>query len=90
MLPLNDGTAHHISSFGRGDFFGEMAFLDGSARSADAIAFNEVELFVLSRKTFDVFADEHKKVGLNLMEGLAGALASRLRYTNVELQALES
>ena len=90
MLPLSDGKARHLSSFGRGDFFGEMAFLDGDARSADAIAFNDVELFVLSRKTFDSFVDEHKKVGLNLMEGLASVLASRLRYTNVELQALES
>jgi len=90
MLPINGGKARHISSLGRGDFFGEMAFLDGDARSADAIAFNDVELFALSRKTFEAFADGHKKVGLNLMEGLASALASRLRYTNVELQALES
>jgi sulfate permease, SulP family len=90
MLPLDGGKARHISSVGRGDFFGEMAFLDGDARSADTIAFDDVELFVLSRKAFDAFADEHKKVGLSLMEGLASALAGRLRYTNVELQALES
>jgi len=90
MLPLASGKARHLSSFGRGDFFGEMAFLDGDARSADAIAFNDVELFVISRKTFDAIAEEHKKVALNLMEGLASVLASRLRYTNVELQALES
>ncbi len=90
MLPLDNGKARHLGSFGRGDFFGEMAFLDGDARSADAIAFNDVELFVISRKTFDAIAEEHKKVALNLMEGLASVLASRLRYTNVELQALES
>ena len=90
VLPLNNGKVHHIGSFGRGDFFGEMTFLDGDARSADAIAFTNVELFVLSRKTFDAFAEEHKKVALNLMEGLASVLASRLRYTNVELQALQS
>jgi sulfate permease, SulP family len=90
MLPLDNGKARHLSSFGRGDFFGEMAFLDGDARSADAIAFTDVELFVISRKTFDAIAEEHKKVALNLMEGLASVLASRLRYTNVELQALES
>ena len=33
---------------------------------------------------------EHKKVGLSLMEGIASVLASRLRYTNAELRALES
>jgi SulP family sulfate permease len=90
VLPLDNGKTRHLSSFGRGDFFGEMAFLDGDARSADAIAFTDVELFVISRKTFDALAEEHKKVALNLMEGLASVLASRLRYTNVELQALES
>jgi SulP family sulfate permease len=89
-LPLENGQVRHLSSFGRGDFVGEMAFLDGVARSADAVAFTDVELFVLSRKTFDTVADEHKKIALNLMEGLASALAGRLRYTNVELQALES
>ncbi len=90
MLPLEGGKARHISSFGRGDFFGEMAFLDGDTRSANTVAFTDVELYVLSRKAFDAFVEEHKKVGLNLMEGLASALAARLRYTNVEMQALES
>ena len=90
MLTLAGGQAHHLSSFGRGDFFGEMAFLDGDARSADAIAFTDVDLFVLSRKTFDAFADEHKKASLKLMEGLASALAGRLRYANAELRALHA
>jgi SulP family sulfate permease len=88
VLPLESGKSHHVSSFGRGDFFGEMAFLDGAPRSADAIAFTDVDLFVLSRKIFDAFADEHKKASLKLMEGLASALASRLRYANTELRAL--
>ncbi|MHB8668769.1 MAG: SLC26A/SulP transporter family protein [Burkholderiales bacterium] len=90
MITLADGKAHHVSSFGRGDFFGEMAFLDGDARSADAIAFTDVDLFVLSRKTFDAFAAEHKMASLKLMEGLASALASRLRYANTELRALHT
>ena len=90
MLTLAGGKAHHVSSFGRGDFFGEMAFLDGDARSADAVAFTDLDLFVLSRKTFDAFADEHKKASLKLMEGLASTLASRLRYANTELRALHA
>ncbi len=90
MLALAGDKAHHVSSFGRGDFFGEMAFLDGDARSADAVAFTDVDLFVLSRRTFDAFADEHKKASLKLMEGLASTLASRLRYANTELRALHT
>ncbi len=90
LLPINETQSHHLGTFGRGAFFGEMAFLDGEARSADAVAFSDVDLYVLSRQTFDQFAEEHKKVALALMEGIASVLASRLRYTNAELRALEA
>ena len=90
MLPLSDKQSHHLGTFGRGAFFGEMAFLDGEVRSADAVAFTDTELYVLSRRTFDALAEDHKKLGLGLMEGLASVLASRLRYTNAELRVLES
>jgi SulP family sulfate permease len=90
VLPVGEKQTHHLGTFGRGAFFGEMAFLDGEPRSADAVAFSDVELFVLSRQVFDKFAEEHKKVALALMEGIASVLASRLRYTNAELRALEA
>ena len=90
MLPISEKQSHHLGTFGRGSFFGEMAFLDGDARSADAVVFSDTELYVLSRKTFDTVAEEHKKLALGLMEGLASVLASRLRYTNAELRVLES
>jgi len=90
MLPISGTQSHHLGTFGRGAFFGEMAFLDGDVRSADAVAFSDANLYTLSRKTFDTMAEEHKKLALSLMEGLASVLASRLRYTNAELRALES
>jgi SulP family sulfate permease len=89
ILPLSDRQSHHLGTFGRGAFFGEMAFLDGEARSANAVAFTDTELYVLSRRAFDKFAEDHKKLGLRLMEGIASVLASRLRYTNAELRVLE-
>ena len=90
VLPLSDRQAHHLGTFGRGAFFGEMAFLDGEVRSANALAFVDTELYVLSRRAFDQLAEEHKKLGLKLMEGIASVLASRLRHTNAELRVLES
>jgi SulP family sulfate permease len=90
MLPVNDTQNHHLGTFGRGAFFGEMAFLDGAVRSADAIAFTDAELYVLSREVFDSFAEEHRKVALALMEGIAKVLATRLRYLTAEVRALES
>jgi SulP family sulfate permease len=90
MLPLNDRQSIHLSTFGRGNFFGEMAFLDGAVRSADAIAGSDADLYVLSRKNFDRLALEHKMVAIKLLEGLASALTARLRYANAEMRAMES
>lgn len=89
VLPLSGQRSHHLATFGRGDFFGEMSFLDGEPRSADAIASTDVDLYVLSRARFDSISGEHKRLALNLMEGLARVLAHRLRHTNREVRALE-
>jgi SulP family sulfate permease len=89
VLPLKDKPGHHLATFGRGDFFGEMSFLDRDLRSADAFAFSEADLFVLTRERFDTFAEDHKKLAIQMMEGLARKLAIRLRYANAELRYLE-
>jgi SulP family sulfate permease len=87
-LPLAD-RRHHLATFGRGDFIGEMSFLDGTERSADAIARTDVDLYVLSRRDFDALANEHKRATIDLLVGIAGALSNRLRYANEEIRALE-
>jgi sulfate permease, SulP family len=90
MLPISENQKHHLGTFGRGAFFGEMAFLGGAVRSADAIAYLDTDLYVLSRKIFESLAEEHRKLAFSLMGGIASVLASRLRYTNAELRVLES
>lgn len=89
VLPLKGKQGRHLATFGRGDFFGEMSFLDRDLRSADAYAFTDTDLFALSRERFDTFSEGHKKVAIGLMEGLARKLAVRLRYANAELRHLE-
>ena len=89
MLPVGDGQAHHLATFGRGDFFGEISFIDRAERSADAFAFTDTDVFALSRERFDQVAEEHRKLASNVFEGLARAVAVRLRYTNAELRMLE-
>lgn len=90
MLQLDETQWRHVGTFGRGNFFGEMAFLDGQARSANAVALTDTELFALSRKQFDALAEEHKRMAINLLEGLARVLAIRLRYANAELHVLQT
>jgi len=89
VLPLEGGQTRHLATFRRGAFFGEMAFLDHDPRSADAIAERETDLYVLSRARFETFAEEHRRLAHDLLEGVARALARRLRHTNAEVLGME-
>lgn len=83
-----DGEESHLATFGRGDTFGEIAFLDRGLRSADAAALTEVDLFVLSRRRFDELAERHPRLGTHFFEALARSLALRLRQADAEISAL--
>src|SRR5262249_57463304 len=47
-----DGAAVTLAELGPGDFFGDMAMLDGQGRSANAIAPQDAPLAQLTRTTF--------------------------------------
>jgi SulP family sulfate permease len=88
VLPLKNGGHHNLASFGRGHFFGEIAFLDQHTRSANAVATTAVDLFVLSRARFDEVARDHPLVDVKMFARLARTLAIRLRHTDAELRAI--
>jgi len=73
-----DGRDMTLTELGRGDFFGEMALLDGQRRSADAIVAEDARLAVLSREHFLSFVRSSPEVALELLT----ALANRLRHTD--------
>ncbi|MDD1609501.1 MAG: cyclic nucleotide-binding domain-containing protein [Methylococcaceae bacterium] len=89
LLPLKGGKYHHLATFSRGDYFGEMAFLDCKQRSANAIAKTECELYVLSRKKFNIRVYDNAVLGARVFARLASALSLRLRQTDSELSVLE-
>ncbi len=89
LLPLEGKRRFHVATFGQGDFFGELAFLDCGVRSADAEVKVDTDLYVLSRPRFDVQAQSDTDFGVKVFARLALEIAHRLRQTDVELQALE-
>jgi SulP family sulfate permease len=89
FAPLGAGRTRHIASFGRGDFFGGLAFLDNRPRGNDAIALSDTEVYVLSRKQFYELAEEHKKLAFTLITAIARTLAIRLRNADTELTMLQ-
>lgn len=89
LLPLKSEKVHHLATFGRGDFFGEMAFLDRGVRSADAEAKTDCDLYVLSRKEFDQRALKDAVLSVRVFERIARAISLHLRHTDTEVRALE-
>ena len=77
-MQATDGRNMTLTELGRGDFFGEMALLDGERRSADAIVAEDARLAVLSREHFLSFVRSNPDVSLELLT----ALANRLRHTD--------
>jgi CRP/FNR family cyclic AMP-dependent transcriptional regulator len=78
----SDGQEITVAELGPGDFFGEMAMLDGQARSANATAVESARLASLSRKHFMSFMESNSEVALEMLS----ALAQRLRQTDELLQ----
>src|SRR5438094_5039548 len=73
-----DGHEVTLTEMGRGDFFGELALLDGQRRSADARVAEDARLAVLSRDHFLSFMRSNPNVALEMLT----ALANRLRRTD--------
>jgi SulP family sulfate permease len=89
VLRLKGGGEYHVATCGQGDFFGDMAFLDAGARSADAVAATPTDLFVISRERFENVAAKHPRLGQQFFAGLARSLAIRMRHADGEIRALE-
>ena len=73
-----DGAEVTLTELGPGDFFGDMAMLDGHGRSANATAMEDARLAKLTRDDFLSFMRSDPRVTLELLT----ALTTRLRRTD--------
>src|SRR5690348_1620263 len=73
-----DGHVVTLAELGAGDFFGEMAMLDGQGRSANAVALEDSRVAKLTRDDFLQFMKSDPRVTLELLT----ALTHRLRRTD--------
>ena len=71
-----------LAELAQGDFFGEMAIIDGKQRSAHAMVVEDARLSVLSRQDFLRFIRNNPTVALEMLS----ATFSRLRRTDKMLQ----
>lgn len=70
-LSSPDGKEVILTLLDRGDFFGELALLDGEPRSTDAVAREETDLLTIQREDFRKWLDARPKVALGLLATLS-------------------
>jgi CRP/FNR family cyclic AMP-dependent transcriptional regulator len=75
VLPSPEGEeAAIIATLSKGDFFGELALLDGAYRSATAVALEQTGTLVLRQEPFERLLDTDVGLRHALLAGLAGEL----------------
>ena len=75
LVAPEDGSEPAILTMvGPGGFFGELALLDGRARSATAVAVDPVGTLVLNREAFDRLVDNEPAIRRALLAALAGEI----------------
>jgi CRP-like cAMP-binding protein len=75
-LPARNNKQLILADLSIGEFFGEMALLDGKPRSASAAALTKCELLVLERRDFLTFLERSPTVCLNIMQLLCRRIRS--------------
>ena len=71
----------------KGSVFGEMAILDRSERSTDAIANADTLLLTISRSDFELLMDFNRDIAYKVLWAVVRLLSSRLRTTNDNLRS---
>ena len=84
LLPSAEGDEAIIATLRPGDFFGELALLDGAPRSATAVALEASETMELPRDTFLDLLDHDP----SLRDALLAGIAHELRRVTGQLEEL--
>ena len=80
LFVILEGTAEvtiggkRMAKLGSGDFFGEIALLDGGPRSATVTATNDLHLLGLTEWVFRGLLQEHPSIAVKTLESMAGRL----------------
>src|SRR6266481_3142171 len=77
-----DGRSAILNLIGPGEIFGEVAVLDGHARTADATANANCEIYVIDRRDFIPFVRSQPALAMKFIE----LLCTRLRWTSDQVE----
>lgn len=90
MINIDDqGNKIRVSTISSGTFFGEIALLDNTPRSANVLASEDLITYVLTREAFDIFKADHPTISIALLTNISKLFAVRLRAANQMISELE-
>jgi CRP-like cAMP-binding protein len=75
-----------LTTFGPGDFFGEMSLFDQGPRSADVVANVDSTLFRLSTGAFEKLTREMPSLATPFLQATSRTLSARIRADNKRLE----
>jgi CRP-like cAMP-binding protein len=81
FLRADDGREVTLTLLKPGDFVGELALIDGEPRSADAIAVDPTEVYVLPRAAFISFVEGNAAAAMRLLAAFVKHYVRRLTET---------
>jgi len=73
-LSDDEGKEIIINIQGAGEYFGELALLDDSPRSASVMTIEECKLAIISKSAFDECLEANPQIALRVIRGLSGRL----------------
>ncbi|MCP4137061.1 MAG: GGDEF domain-containing protein [bacterium] len=79
---LSTGETKEITSFGSGQFFGEMSLFEDEARSATCFAKEPSRLLVITKDEFFPLIEAYPNIAVKLMHEMVFTTAQRMRATN--------
>ena len=85
----DDNNETLLAKLAEGDFFGELALIDGDKRSASAVAAADSRLAVIFKPDLDEFIERFPKKGIKVLQGIAHITAHRLRKINEDYFSLQ-
>lgn len=77
-----EGREVVLNVIGPGEIFGEIAFIDGGERTADAFAMEPSTLLIVSRRDFLPFLERNPQVCIKLLE----VMCHRIRWTTEQVE----
>lgn len=82
-LPVENRKSEVLDRLHEGELLGEIAFVDGSPRSASVVAESDCSLYRFPYETTYEFLEANPRVGYALISGIAKILAAKIRQTSL-------